>query len=94
MLLSQPLGFDDIYIIKKGGISKLIEEEHRIDFIILRKFPLYKVVKYGEKQPPGSVPNRVVDRDLRKEILGYEKEILSLDRPSFAASHGKRSEGW
>ena len=29
------------------------------------------------------MPNRVVDRDLRKEILGYEKEILSLDRPSF-----------
>jgi len=68
---------------KKGAILKVIEEENKIEFIILRKFPLYKVVKYGEKQPPGSVPNRVVDRGLRKEILGYEKEILSLDRPSF-----------
>ena len=68
---------------KKGGISKLIEEEHKIEFIILRKFPLYKYVKYGERQPPGSLSNGVVDKKLRKEILGYEKEILSLDRPSF-----------
>ena len=64
-------------------MNKIDHLNRKIEFVILRKFPLYKVVKYGEKQPPGSVPNRVVDRDLRKEILGYEKEILSLDRPSF-----------
>jgi len=64
-------------------MNKIDHLNKKIEFVILRKFPLYKVVKYGEKQPPGSVPNRVVDRDLRKEILGYEKEILSLDRPSF-----------
>jgi len=64
-------------------MNKIDHLNRKIEFVILRKFPLYKVVKYGEKQPPGSMPNRVVDRGLRKEILGYEKEILSLNRPSF-----------
>jgi len=64
-------------------MNKIDHLNKKIEFIISRKFPLYKYVKYGERQPPKSMLDSLVDDDLRKEILDYEEEILSLDSPSF-----------